>query len=152
MKTNKPISRVGSVISGLMLLIIPCAMSVGQTKAEVTCLSYEPSVVKLEGTLTKKNLPGPPNYESVPKGDRPETYWMLNLERPVCVDQDPTDADVHGAQKNVRIVQLVVDPKVYQANAGLIGTRVIVTGRLFGAITGHHHTPVLLTVATIVKR
>lgn len=152
MRTHKPISIVGSVISGFMLLMIPCATTVGQTKLEAACLSYEPSVVKLEGTLTKKTFPGPPNYESVLKGDRPEAYWMLNLERPVCVDQDPTDADVNGAQKNVRIVQLVVDPKVYQANAGLIGTRVVVTGRLFGAITGHHHTPVLLTVATIVKR
>jgi|SRR5580658_620383 hypothetical protein len=152
MKTYRPISIVGSMISGLVLLMIPCATSVGQTKADATCLSYEPSVVKLEGTLTKKTFPGPPNYESVSKGDRPETYWILNLERPVCVDQDPTDADVNGAQKNVSIVQLVVDPKVYQTRAGLVGTRVVVTGKLFGAITGHHHTPVLLTVATIVER
>lgn len=152
MKTHKLISIVGSVIIGFMLLMIPRATSVGQTKAETTCLSYEPSIVKLEGTLTKKTFPGPPNYESVLKGDRPETYWMLSLERPVCVDQNPTDADVNGAQKDVRIVQLVVDPKAYQTNAGLIGTRFIVTGRLFGAITGHHHTPVLLTLATIVKR
>ena len=152
MRTYKPTSIFGSVIAGLVLLMIPCATCVGQTKADAACLSYEPSLVKLEGKLTRKTFPGPPNYESVRRGDRPETYWLLNLERPLCVDQDPKNADLNGAQKDIRIVQLVIDRKVYQAHAGLIGTHVVVTGTLFGAISGHHHTPVLLSVATMAER
>jgi uncharacterized protein DUF4431 len=115
-------------------------------------LSYEPAVVKLEGTLSRKTFPGPPNYESVVKGDRPETYWLLNLERAACVDPDPKNADLNGPQKDVRIVRLVIDTKVHQTYAGLTGKHVVATGTLFGGTTGHHHTPVLLTVATLAER
>ncbi len=151
MKPCRPTSIFGSAISRLLLLLVSCVICVAQAKTGATCLSYEPSVVKLEGTLVRKTFPGPPNYASVRKGDRPETYWLLNLGRPVCVDPDPRNADLNGPQENVSVVQLVVDPKVYRTHARLIGKRVIATGTLFGAITGHHHTPVLLTVATLVE-
>lgn len=149
MKTFAPVSIFHSASRGLVMFVIACAICAGQTKSQAGCLSYEPSIVKLEGKLTRKTFPGPPNYESVRKGDRPETYWLLDLYRPVCVDQGPKGADLNGAQKDIRRVQLVINPEMYKEQAGLIGKRVVATGRLFGEITGHHHTPVLLTVTTL---
>jgi hypothetical protein len=49
-------------------------------------LSYEPAVATLSGTLVRKTLPGVPNYESVKKGDKPETSWFLDLLESACVN------------------------------------------------------------------
>ena len=77
-------------------------------------MQYEPTVVKIEGTLISKTFPGPPNYTSVKKGDRPETYWLIRVRQPICVDQDPREPDLGEAHQNVRLVQLVVKPDVYK--------------------------------------
>jgi len=116
------------------------------------CLSYEPVGVKLTGIIISKTYPGPPEYESIRKGDEPETYWLLALPRPACVDQpDPTD-DVNVAQRGIRRIQLVFhDEKDYRTYQPLLGRRVIATGTLYGAITIHHKTPVLLQVHTLAK-
>ena len=131
------------------MLLVACALCRGQSSAN--CLSYEPTVVRLEGTLAKKTFPGPPNYESIRKGDKTETYWLLNLAIPVCVDEDQSEPTANSAQKNIRIVQLLLSTEFYKTHAGLVGKHIIATGTLFGARTAHHHTPVLLTVSTLVE-
>jgi hypothetical protein len=135
-------------IAGLLILF-STTYAVGQTTTRVRCLSYEPSVVKVAGTLGRKTVPGPPNYESVSNGDRPETYWFVQLSRPVCVGEDEKEPDLNPAKKDVRSIQLVLTPDAYAACKELVGKRVVASGTLFGAITGHHHTPVLLTVRTL---
>jgi Domain of unknown function (DUF4431) len=108
--------------------------------------------VKLSGTLVRKTFPGPPNYESNRRGDQREVYWLLVLSRPTCVDQSKTDPDIDIANKDIQSVQLVfLDPGYYKRDKNLAGKRVVATGTLFGAISGHHHTPVLLTVASLKK-
>src|SRR5271169_3126831 len=62
------------------------------------CLSYESSVVTLNGTIIRKTFPGPPNYESVRRGDKPEVYWLIVLSRPICVDKDELNPDLNPAQ------------------------------------------------------
>lgn len=111
------------------------------------CLSYEPTVVSLHGVLHRKTVPGPPNYESLKKGDRPETYWFVNLDSPICVNEDKSEPDLNPARKDIRRVQLALDPQAYEQHKNLLGKKVVASGTLFAAITGHHHhTPVLLTV------
>jgi hypothetical protein len=110
------------------------------------CKQYEPVRVSLRGTLVRETLAGPPNYEDTHKGDKPETIWLLTLESPICVDRDKAQPDLNPSQKNIRKVQLVLDNEHYERAQALLGKRVIATGTLFGAHTGHHHTPVLLTV------
>lgn len=147
--TNSFLSSIAISIFGVLVMLMNSAVCVGQTTTRAGCLSYEPSVVTLEGKLTQKTFPGPPNYANIHKGDAPETYWFLSLEHPVCVDEDPTSEHVNNAQKEVRLVQLVVDQQIYKRSTGLIGKHVVTTGTLFGGINGHHHTPVLLTVTTL---
>lgn len=116
------------------------------------CLSYEPSIVELNGTIIRKTFPGPPNYESIRGGDAAEVCWMLVLTRPVCVDRDKTDPDLNPAQKDVSRIQLVFrDVEIYKTQKDLVGKSVVAKGTLFGAHTGHHHTPILLTVITLTK-
>jgi hypothetical protein len=62
------------------------------------------------------------------------------------VDEDKAQPDLNPSQRNVRKVQLVLNDQHGERANSLRRKRVVVTGTLFGAHTGHHHTPVLLTV------
>jgi hypothetical protein len=57
------------------------ALSSGTVAAE--CLRY--GVVSLTGRLVQQTYPGPPDYESLTKGDEPLVIWILQLDRGVCV-------------------------------------------------------------------
>ncbi len=45
-------------------------MSSVYVAAQGDCLSYEPTEVRLTGTISRKTFPGPPNYQSIRKGDK----------------------------------------------------------------------------------
>jgi len=111
------------------------------------CLSYETDGVKLTGTISKKTFPGPPNYESIKKGDKPETYWILHLAQPICTTASGDD----DAENNVTGIQLILTEKDYANFRKFVGRKgvVLVEGKLMHAITGHHHTPVLMEVKAI---
>jgi hypothetical protein len=129
------------VMSGRHIAVLLLALC-GQ--ADAACLSYTERVA-VEGELVTRTFPGPPNYESIEAGDRPETHWLVQLERPACVDRDPHDKDgLNPAVAEIRGIQLVLSPEQYRRHAGRLGQRVTVSGRLFGAHTAHHKTPVLL--------
>jgi hypothetical protein len=116
------------------------------------CLSYEPTVVKLAGTIISKIYPGPPEYESIRKGDEPETYWLLVLPQPACVTRDDTQRYSYSSQEGVRQIQLVFkDEGMYKTYRSLLGKHVLATGTLFGANTIHHKTPVLLWVQNLAR-
>lgn len=101
--------------------------------------------VELAGVLARRTYPGPPNYESVARGARPETTWLLRLDRPACVAADASDTTgFNVAVASVREVQLAVTPEQFRRYRGRVGQRVALSGALFGAHTGHHRTPVLL--------
>jgi hypothetical protein len=57
------------------------------TPAKSDCLSYEPSRVSIQGALNRVIFPGPPNFQDVERGDKPEPYFVLQLQQPVCVDK-----------------------------------------------------------------
>src|SRR5215472_16788896 len=105
------------------------------------CLTYEPTVVRITGTIIERTFPGPPNYESIKDGDEPETYWPLVLRGPVCVDQgDPGDL-INEGKKGIRRIQLVLhDEGAYDKYHRLLGKRVVATGTLYGSHTAHHKT------------
>jgi hypothetical protein len=115
----------------------------------ISCLSYEPAIVTPSGTLVRKIFPGPPNYESVKKGDRHETSWFLDLPESVCVNESKTEPELNPKQSGIHEIQLVLQSEQYQQHKGMVGRKVLATGTLFGEHTGHHHTPVLLTVRAL---
>jgi hypothetical protein len=108
------------------------------------CLWLEPGRVELEGTLMRRIEPGPPNYESIAAGDRPEPILMLDLGGTTCVEQfEGTGPTVLASEVQVALLTGVGD------TAHLIGERVYVTGTLFLAESGHHHTAVLIHAEAI---
>jgi hypothetical protein len=118
--------------------------------AAQSCLSFEPTVESIVGTLVRKTFAGPPNYESVKAGDEAETGWYVSLARPICVGGTPRDEpneDVSG----VKLVQLVLTHGEYKTHARLVGKTVKATGTFFAAQTGHHYTPVLLQVVSLER-
>jgi hypothetical protein len=128
-------------IFALLLFLLTLSLN---ASAQEDCYSYETDGAKLTGTISRKTFPGPPNYESVKRGDQPETYWVLHLARSICTK---ADAD-NDAESNVTDLQLILTQKQYALYRKFIARRahVTVTGKLMHAITGHHHTPVLMEV------
>jgi hypothetical protein len=118
----------------LLLLTMPPAL-------DQKCASYEPDQVVLKGTIRRHTFPGPPNYESVAKGDRAERVWLLHLAQPICVSANSESEKETG----VSDVQMVVE----KYDKTLVGRKVVATGTLFHWQTGHHHTKVLLKVRSI---
>jgi len=132
----------------LLLSITACQ---AQSRKSPHCLSYEPAVVSVSGTLVRATFPGPPNYEDIDSGDMPETPWLVKLSREVCVNEDKANPDLNPRQQSILLVQLVIAPKDFEGYRTLIGKRVVAKGTLFGAHTGHHHTPVLLRVSDLAR-
>lgn len=131
---------------------LPRQPTPGSTENSPACFSYEPSVVQLSGNVIRKTFPGPPNYESIERGDKPEVLWLLVLSHPICMQEDIKEPSLNPAQKDIRKIQLVFrDAAAYETHKKLVGKGVVAKGTLFGAHTGHHHTPLLLTVRTLTK-
>ncbi len=110
------------------------------------CLAYESGTVTLQGRIIRKIFAGPPNYESTKKGDERETYWILRLNKVICVKEDESRSGTSETEKNVSQLQLVLDAEQYARYKNLRGKRVEVSGKLFHSHTGHHRTNVLLEV------
>lgn len=130
------------------ILLAAVALALLAEPVPAGCLKYEPAEVGLAGVIARETFPGRPNYESVEAGDEPETVWVLALEKPVCVDGANGD-DTNVSERGVRRLQLVLSRDQYAAYGSLLGMKVRVCGTLFHAITGHHHTSVLITVSRI---
>ena len=129
------------------ILFATCGLA--ETAQKNQWLSYAPAVVELKGTLITRTYYGPPNYGENPATDAKETMFILILNRAVSVrgNSDPKAKFDRQTVENVKKVQLVLT----LPHKNLIGAKVIVTGTLFQAFTGHHHTDVLMTVSSIKR-
>jgi hypothetical protein len=135
-------------VSYMTLLLLIFLITTEPAPVAQTCLTYEPDTVSLKGTIKRRTFAGPPNYESVAKGDQPERMWVLRLARPICVAASGDRKE----EKNVSDLQLVfAGAEDYRRYRSFVGRRVTVNGTLFPAQTGHHYTRVLLTVTRISK-
>ena len=121
--------------------------------AGAACLDVrQPDPLSFTGTLSYQVFPGPPNYENIKTGDKPERAYILKLDRPICATGDEF---LDGKEMFDR-VQLLADDASSAGRAALQslkafdGTRVVVSGKSgFGAQTGHHHAPLLMTLVSI---
>jgi hypothetical protein len=128
----------------LLLLLVSASPALSGPRR---VLRYGPRVT-LEGRLRRVVFPGPPNYSSVKRGDTAETCYILQLSAPVDVKAGRGN-EFDAPQKNVRDIQLAPSAAQFRQAAKLVNGRVRVTGTLFGEHTGHHHTPVLISVETL---
>jgi hypothetical protein len=129
----------------MTLLLLP---GFGASASAQQCLEYGPTV-SLTGTLRSQVFAGPPNYESIKRGDRKEIAIILTLTARACTTgNDPQSFDV--PETGIREMQLVVMKDAHWKTVRrLMGKRAIVRGTLFHAHTGHHRTKILVDVANI---
>ena len=118
-------------------------------QAAEPCLRYEPATVRVAGTLSRHTYYGEPGFGEDPKHDHKETGFYLDLATPICMAPGGDYIDV--AKTGIRRIQLVLDSAGYATLRPFLGKRITLRGTMFGAITGHHFTPVLLDVEKPVR-
>jgi hypothetical protein len=99
---------------------------------------YEGQLIELVGFVWREAFPGPPNYESL-KTDAKEVYWMLVLRRPLTLVAGSAEDGSSYRIENIKRLQLLLMPRQYESNRGLVLRDARVTGKLRPSITGHHH-------------
>lgn len=91
---------------------------------EFSCIQYGP--IEIAGTIVRHTYAGPPDYESVTKGDEPQTVWVLQLDERICVESNrryPREA--------IQLeIELALTPEQYRQYRDLLGRRVRVRGEL----------------------
>jgi hypothetical protein len=137
----------------LKKLVFPsatCVLMWTACSANAACIDVK-QTDRLSFQGSHKIFPGPPNFEDVRKGDAPEPAYILELDAPMCAVGD----DFLNASESFDRIQLLPngarpEPTSSGALQHLVGKRVSVQGAsAFGAHTGHHHAPLLVSVKSI---
>jgi|ERR1017187_4182775 hypothetical protein len=111
---------------------------------------YEPSVSILSGTLKEDEFYGAPGFGATPDKDEKEKQFILYLDKPINVKPAKDNDEALETKTKVDKITLIIDKKTSKFKHD-IGKKIKVKGKLFPAETGHHHTPVLMGDAEIVK-
>ena len=137
----------GTKMKTAIAFVVLSLASLRASAQDSGCLMYEPHVVQLTGIVVRKDLPGPPYYTDA----TPERVWLLVLTHPICVNEIKGES-FYPAAANIHQLQIgFAEDNGYKKYRNMVGKRVLVSGTLFYAQTGHHHTEVLLTAKTIEK-
>src|ERR1700741_2858496 len=106
--------------------------------------------VNFTGRLERHVFPGPPNYESIRRGDRPEPTYILILDRPICLTEDTGIGPPRAPFRRVQLYtgRAARGPRRRPA----VGHRVRISGNGFPAHNGHHHEPLIVDVASLQSR
>ena len=137
----------------LVLLTAFAAMIGVGSPAQGACLDVRQSEpLSFKGTLNYRVFPGPPNYEDIKKGDQREPAYIIKLDEPICATGD----EFLDSKQSFDRVQLLMEDSsqagrtFWQSLRQMDGKRVLVTSKSeFGAQTGHHHAPLLMTLVRI---
>lgn len=125
-----------------------------QTPGQAPCTEVGGSAVShFTGRLTHHIFPGPPGYEDVSEGDAPEPAYILTLRQETCVN---AEGDEELARVRLNQIHLRLDQRTrasrtaYRDLRRFIGREVTIRGTDgFGAHTGHHRAPLVLTVTGV---
>src|SRR3989442_14837748 len=95
-----------------------------------SCYHYRPAPVSLTGRLIRRTLPGPPNYQSIARGDRPQVVDLLILDAPICTIADYKDSPNTDAFQRQDTIQVRRTESPWREVRRLSGGHVVVTGTL----------------------
>lgn len=115
------------------------------------CHAFETETVTLTGTLYPDTFPGAPGFEDVTQGDEAEVGFYLAVPEPLCMtanDEFDTSPD-----QRLDYLQLILDQKGYDTLRPYLMSegKTTLKGTITGALTGHHHTPLLLQEVEFVS-
>jgi Domain of unknown function (DUF4431) len=125
----------------------PMPASAAVAPANDGCLPYQPDTVHITGVMEQRMFYGRPNYGENPETDAKDWGYYVVPDAPVCTrgGSDPAD----DAMGDIRLVQLSLEPAGFAAVPPLLGRRVRVTGTMYGAFTGYHHAPVVISILAV---
>jgi uncharacterized protein DUF4431 len=134
------------------VVVVSAMLGIG-SPANAACIDVrQKEPLAFKGTLNYRIFPGPPNYENVKKGDKPEPAYIIKLDTPICAIGD----EFLDGKETIDQIQLLMDDSsqsgrtLWQSLRQIDGKRVAVSGKSgFGAQTGHHHAPLLMTLVGI---
>lgn len=105
----------------------------------VACVDPDGGVITVIGNVDKETFPGRPNYESIENGDTPETYWVLTLDDGICVN------GLSERQTAFQLFWSLDKKRLYESG------KYRISGKTMAAVTGHHHTPILIEVDRVAS-
>lgn len=133
------------------LAVLGLAIAVGagalEAAAKDPCFRYQPVRTTLEGKVYAFDAYGAPGFGENPDTDARENYLGLTFISPICVKAQPGDPPDSRTEWHVGVVQLVL-PEALRPRIA-IGEDMRLTGTLFHAFTGHHHSDVLMEVTRV---
>jgi len=130
-------------------LILTAVLLLNASSLAAQCLYY--GDVSLTGRLVQQTYPGPPDFESVTKGDAPLVIWILQLDPGVCILSSSAS---YPSVYNQREIQLVFGTDQYARTASyaqyryLLGKKIAVTGRLLPG-GGKYEKPHVIALLSI---
>jgi len=132
------------VLSTFVILVAAGAQPVARQGFADSCYHYRPASVSLTGRLIQRTLPGPPNYQSIARGDRPQVADLLILDHPICTIADYKDSPNTDAFQGQDTIQVRRTESTWRDVRLLTGRRVVVTGTLAEWALGPDRTPVVI--------
>lgn len=146
-----------AVIAALAIGLLSASPGNAQTQGQAPCAEVGGTAVsRFTGRLSHHIFPGPPGYEDVRSGDAPEPAYILTLRQVTCVN---AEGDQELERVRLNRIHLRLDERnpasraAYRDLRRFIGRDVAITGTDgFGANTGHHRAPLVLTVTGVAAR
>ncbi len=111
--------------------------------------------ITLQGTLTSKTYPGPPEYSSIPDGDRADDCWILKLDKEsfeIVKNMSMLELTNASSWPNPCEVTLCLSEEMKFFCNDNINQEIAVEGYLFHAHTAHHYTSVLIDVKKLSRQ
>jgi hypothetical protein len=116
-----------------MRYLLAALACLGAFATQAACVDYGP--ISLKGRVVRQTYAGPPDYESVTKGDQPIVFYLLQLDYTLCIN----DSQVLGrATREVQLEWRAGDP------ASLLGKQITVTGELIRGGARHDKRDVIV--------
>jgi hypothetical protein len=101
------------------------------------------------GKLSRETFAGPPNYQSVDRGDKAETHWILTVREPIVLcTLVSADGKPHTIGSLGRF-QLVLNEEQGGLTRALIARHAWVRGRVSMGHSGPQHMAALIEVTEL---
>lgn len=130
-----------------LVLLCSCSLSTKEDQEYY----FEPNVSTVEGKLITRMYYGQPGYGEDPENDAKEYPYILQLDKPINVKAHEGDV-MNSDTFDVKEIQVVpIGEEDLKSIKKYLDKRIKIEGTLFSALTGHHHTEVLIEVKSILE-